>query len=442
MGKTSRTSRGHRMSGALCGWIGLWLLLEIMGQQASIAAETTWPPKSFPITFWCGPPEPYITIEQYRRIVDAGFTVVMPPCEGASSVELNRKILDTAKRVGLQAIISDTRMPLSITGNPKAHDNLKAIVADYRKHPALMGYFLTDEPGANSFAGLAEVVADLRKLDPDHLAYINLYPNYASTNLMANPSQLNTDTYDQYLDRYLRTVQPAVLSWDHYHFLKSGDRPGFLANLASAQRAATATRPPTPFWQIVLSVQHGPYRPLNTDELRYEAMQTLVYGGKGLAYFTYWLPKDASFVWSHSIMNADGTPGPLYASVRLVNQEVKSIAKYLYHSQALQTFQTGQVPSEGRPQSSSALTNVVGAGDLSIGEFRGDDAFVYILVTNRDYKNPVSTKVALDVGKHAIERLDLATKRWHAEKGIKDTEDRIVLDLDLGPAGAILLRWQ
>ncbi len=221
-------------------------------------------------------------------MADAGLNVVMPPCEGAASVERNLKILDTAKAAGLKAMIADARMPLSLSGNPTGKASLDAIVKDYKKHPALLGYFLTDEPGAGGFVGLGEVVAYLKEIDPEHVAYINLLPNYATSNQQAASSQLGTDTYDQYLDKFLQTVKPDVLSYDHYHFLKGSDRPGFIANLASAQQA-TATGSPfqraTPFWQIVLSVEHGPYRMLNENELRYEAMQTLVFGGQGIGLF-------------------------------------------------------------------------------------------------------------------------------------------------------------
>src|SRR5436305_1171567 len=98
-GATMTRSQGLRTIGVLCSLLGT-LLMGIANSQA----QNAWPPKVFPISFWCGPPEPFITVEQYRRIADAGFTVVMPPCEGAATVERNRKILDTAKAVGLKVI--------------------------------------------------------------------------------------------------------------------------------------------------------------------------------------------------------------------------------------------------------------------------------------------------------------------------------------------------
>jgi hypothetical protein len=286
------------------------------------------------------------------------------------------------------------------------------------------------------------VVAELKKLDPDHIAYINLFPNYASNNLTANPSQLQTDTYDHYLETYLATVKPEVLSWDHYHFLMQGDRPGFYGNLVSAQRAVIAGQPPTPFWQIVLSVQHGPYRALNENELRFEAMQTLVYGASGLVYFTYWLPNDPSFTWSNAIMNRDGTPGPLYEPVTKVNKEVKTLAKWLYGAQVVETFQSGDIPPDGHPEELGLPVKAEGPGNLSIGFFRGAEGYVYVLVTNRDYAKAVSTKIKLSIGQRIPEILEPTTNRWKPQTLTPGPDGKKTIPLELGPAGAALIRWQ
>jgi hypothetical protein len=332
-------------------------------------------------------------------------------------------------------------MPLSVTGNPSAIASLKAIVNDYKRHPALLGYFVTDEPGANAFAGLAEVVRELKKLDGEHIAFINLLPSYATSDLNATPSQLQTDTYDRYLDRYVQTVRPDVLSWDFYHFLTNGDRPGFFGNLYAAQRAAAGAQPPIPFWQIVLSVQHGSYRALTEPELRFEAMQTLVFGGSGLVYFTYWEPNDPSFHWSHAIRNRDGTPGPLYEPVKHVNAEVKSIAKYLYGALLVSAFEVGKVPPDGRANAGDTPISVTGPGDLTIGFFRGAGAYAYALVTNRDYKSPVSTGLSLFVGKRDVEMLDLSNGRWH-KVGTPSADGNTTVTVALEPAGGALIRWQ
>ncbi len=422
--------------------ITLFLLcLSLMAIANAVNAQTSLQPKEFPIGFWCGPPEKFMTEEQFRLIKGAGFSVVLPPCEGAVTAEMNRKLLTLCRKLGLQAIISDPRIPLTITGNDKALNDLKAVAKEYNNASSLMGYFITDEPGAKQFGELAKVVAELRKLDPKHAAFINLFPNYASADRDATPSQLNAATYDEYLETYLKTVQPDILSYDHYHFLKTGDRPGFLGNLASAQKAARSAG--VPFWNIVLSVSHGGYRPLNENELRYEALQSLAYGVKGLLYFTYWLPTDDNtFQWSHAIMERDGKPGALYEPVKRVNEDVRAIATYLYFGKCLMTYQTGEIPPDGTKQPNSSLARSESKSNLTIGIFRGDMGHLYVLATNRDYKAETSAKIQFYAGKRQIELFDPKTKTFKPISDKANVEGVTEHETPLSPAGYALFRWQ
>ncbi len=417
------------------------LALFLMSWVRTAHAQSSLRPADFPIGFWCSPPEAFMTEEQYRLIKGAGFSVVMPPCEGNITVEMNRKLLALCRKVGLQAVISDSRIPLTITGNPKALSDLKAVVKEYSHFLPLMGYFITDEPGAKQFGELKQVVETLRKLDPQHAAFINLFPNYASNDRDATPSQLNTTTYDEYLETYLNTVQPDVLSYDHYHFLKDRDRVGFLGNLASAQRAAQIAG--VPFWNIILSVSHGGYRKLNENELRYEALQSMAYGVSGLIYFTYWLPPDdKTFQWSHAIMERDGKPGPLYDPVKRVNEEVRTLAGFLYNAKCLMTFQTGEIPADGKKPPSSSLARSVGKGNLTLGIFRDGMGYLYVLATNRDYKAETKSKLQFFSGKHPIEQYNPATKSFTPLTEKSDNEGLTEHEITLSPAGYALFRWQ
>src|SRR4051812_20746903 len=165
--------------------------------------------EQFEVSYWLGPPEKFTTLERYREIKDAGFTIAFPPLQ-VPSVEGNRKILDLCQQVGLKAMIADQRMATSLDV-PDARAKLDAIVKDYGDHPALYGYFIVDEPSADAFAKLGEVVAYLKTKDPKHPGYINLFPTYA-----APGAQLGTPTYEQYVDRFVELVHPHVISYDHY----------------------------------------------------------------------------------------------------------------------------------------------------------------------------------------------------------------------------------
>jgi len=399
---------------------------------AGFAPPDEWAPKEFPISFWCGPPEGFITVERYREVASAGFNYLMPPCEGRATPERNRKILDTARAAGLKAFLADERMPLAITGAPDARERLDAIVADYAKHPAFAGYFLTDEPSAGAFPGLGEVVAYLRQKDPKHPAYINLFPNYASE------QQLGTPTYDLHVEQYIRTVRPFAVSYDHYHFLKDRDRPGFFANLDSVRRLSIEHG--LPFWQIVLSVPHLAYRPLTEAEKRWEAMQTLAYGGKGLMYFTYWTPPGSPGEWGPALIARDGARTPQYEEVRRINADVRAIGRYLLNARSLSVFMNGAPAPEKRPREPGTPVFFPGGGDVTVGLFRADTHF-YVLFANRDYRQPTATDVLLQPGPHAPRRLNKANGRWLDVKGEKNEDGDLKIRLELSPGDAELYRW-
>jgi hypothetical protein len=197
-----------------------------------------------------------------------------------------------------------------------------------------------------------------------------------------------------------------------------------------------------PFWQIVLSVQHGDYRKLTENELRFEAMQSVAFGVSGLVYFTYWLPNDPSFTWENAIANRDGTPGPLYEGVKSLNKEVATLQKYLYNSLWVETFQTGNVPPDGRGPVADDTIRVSGNADLTVGVFRGALGYLYTLVTNRNYTAAATAAMSINLGKREVEVLDIQTNKWSVIASRRDSDDNTNFTLDLKPAGAALIRWK
>ena len=160
---------------------------------------------------------------------------------------------------------------------------LDAIVDSYRSYPALAGYYVYDELLPDRFGDAAAVVAQLRARDPQHPAFINLFPNYAAI-----------PNYDQYLRDYVQQVRPATIVYDYYPFLSNGtDRPGFFANLNSVRRVALDSS--TPFWQIVQLTKCLGYRRASENEKLWQALQSLTYGAHGVLFFTYWSDVNADF---------------------------------------------------------------------------------------------------------------------------------------------------
>lgn len=377
----------------------------------------------FITSYWYGPPPKFTTIEQYRRIKDANFNVVMPPGPPDTSITVadNRKILGFCRELGMKAVIFDPRMPTSLAA-ADARSNIDAIVKDYADHPALMAYFIVDEPSADQFARLGAVVEYLKQRDPKHPGYINLFPTYA-----APGSQLGTATYEEYVERFVKTVHPFVISFDHYPFIKGYDRPDYFTNLAIIRNAGITSK--RPFWNIAQLVQHYDYRALTEPELRFQAMQTLAFGGCGLLWYTYWYPGEPNPAVEHAMINHDGSPDPSYAWIKSINADARAIGNELLQSQCWATFHTGEPSQYAAPPKTPIA--IEGAGMFTTGVFKKTDGKTLALLTNRDYRNAVEARFRVEPPAAGVERFNPDKRTWSPADA--------VIRLDAGDG--LLLRW-
>jgi hypothetical protein len=364
------------------------------------AARAQWKPDVFPISFWCGPPPEFVNLEQYQRIKDAHFTHIMPSCTGGGSPEHNRTILDIAQKTGLKVFIHDSRMPVGVP-DEQSKQRVRIISNTYKDHPAMAGYHVVDEPGAGLFPALGQTAAALREADPEHPAYINLFPNYAPLSALGTPS------YEEHVRRFIETVKPSIVSYDHYHFLNGPDRSGFFNNLEIVRRLSLQHN--LHFWQIVLLIDHhGAYRRPSEAEKRWLAMHTLAFGGKGLMWFTYWRPWDDP-QWGEAMINTDGTPTAQYEETKRINKDVQTLGKYLLHATSTQAFEYGQ-PGDH--------SNIIG-GDMvrfdgphiTVGIFQ-HDATRYVMLVNRDYQHAANGHAYILAGGAQLEMLNKVEDTW------------------------------
>jgi hypothetical protein len=382
-----------------------------------------WDPQVFPISFWCGVPIKFIAQERYDEVAAAGFTHAMPNLDGGQPTrEHNLRTLDYCKAAGIKAFLWDNRMPHGLGTDDAARKRIDAIVADYASHPAFAGYFIGDEPGAGAFPALAETFAYLAEKDPEHPAYVNLYPNYCP------PHGLGTATYDEYIQRWLTQLKPAILSYDHYHFMSKSDRPGFFANLEVVRREALKAK--VPFWQIALLINHFDYRLPTEAEKRFEAMQTLVFGGKGFMYFTYWQPgKD----WGTAIIQLDGTRTHQYDEVKRINHDIQAIGKHLLDATSTSVFEYGQ---PGDTMNTGHDVVRFDGPHITVGLFDGPGETRYAMFANRDYRKPAEAPVKLDTRGKPVQHLDRKTGQWR-DVALEDGK----VKLKIAAGDGELYRW-
>ncbi|MBI2302487.1 MAG: hypothetical protein HYU66_26575 [Armatimonadetes bacterium] len=391
----------------------------------STAVAAPWQASEFPIGYWYGPPAEYNTRETWQAVKDAGFTF---GGMGNYGVDGNPKMLDLCAEVGLKAIVIDGRLAWQVTAGDHWRETLAEVVKDYGSHPALLGYYLQDEPHYSLFDALGKVSQELQRIDPRHLPYINLFPTYASVEQLGNP------TFADHLETFLRIVQPGVLSYDHYALLRDGGLRGdYFENLALIR--AAAQRHGVAPWDIFLSLPHLGYRDPTAAEMRWQAYTALAYGMKGLMYFTYWTHPDWEKDGQTAIVHPDGKPARLYPIVQAVNREVQALGPTLLGLTSTAVYHTGPIPAACTRLEGDAVLSVEGDPPLVIGLFEDAQQQTYAMLVNRDYA--AAADVVVHFKPHVKQVLAVSPQDGREQPA---AFDKGVLGLHLEPGDGRLFR--
>jgi hypothetical protein len=374
-------------------------------------AQTTWSIGKPIVSYWAGPgydgTTGPLTDAAAERMVDVGINLAW-----AGSA----KELDVAKRHGLRALYVDrSLLEPAVLDNPALRPKLDALVDGIRNHPALYGYHLIDEPQSALFGGLARLAAYLRQRDPAHMAFIDLFPNYA---------EVDVSSYDEYLTRYISTVKPSLLSYDHYQFMTKSDTGKYLENLEVVGQKAKAAG--IPFMSIVQAAnwERGWVRLPTADQERFLAYTMLAYGSQGISYYVWCYPRHQG-----GIVRTDGTPTAIYDVLKTTNREFVKIAgqyqSLRWIGAYLKGYRSGALPLGTKllPNNSpfdirdvsntetykmdeklkGVLFGLFGAKDTSPADA------TLVLVTNLDY---VAGKTYTVTGPGNLSVFDAATGKW------------------------------
>ncbi len=397
--------------------------------------------KRFMITNWCGVPRKFIrnadgtlAVHRFEEAREAGINLIAAYDYGYKT---NCEVLAACERLGMRVTLEDGRIQKAIHEAENRRALLTEVVRDYAAYPALLGYHITDEPNSAAFPALGEVCAILKELDPAHEAYINLFPNYASLEMLGNP------TYYDHLEQFVEVVKPEILSYDHYHFCKveapeeqleiadererrifeaaylNVNRPGFFDNIEDAM--AVSKKTDVPFMIIILVVEHGCYRCLTEAELRWEVFQSLCYGIKRISYFTYWTPGvdydegDEHWHWQNGMINKDGTRNQHYDEVARINRELLPIGNILLPYEVQEVYHFGTEPDgkvrywPGMYGDVTAMT----AARATVGFYNGG----YVLVANKDYEAAASVSFSVKDGKR-VTVYDKLSGLWNTAEAV------------------------
>jgi len=400
--------------------IAACLSLACLGTVPSVAAD----PDRFvqdriAIGLWV-PPQTSENLEQrYQEIADAHFTVVIGTAGTNAAAQLA-----ICQRVGLHALVDGSLPP-----------------AELPDGPACWGYLLTDEPNASAFPALAERAKAIRQAKPGHLAYVNLFPNYAS------PAQLGTPNYEEHVSRFMREFQPDVLSMDHYPLMRpDGDsRDSYCSNLDVFRRHSLAAN--IPFWNYFYSMPFNDRIDPTEAQMRWQIFTSLAYGAKGVLYFCYWTPGKGNagtgeFPKGGALLTAEGLKTRHYDEARRINAEIKQLGPTLMKLTSTEVLRidTAKPLPEASADNPVRRLSRVGADPHSqfiVGCFRHADGRRAALIVNHSYAYTAWPTVEFSAPNGALKEVDKSTGREVA--AVDDSPELPGLQLSFGPGDARLI---
>ena len=346
----------------------------------------------------------------YIAMADCGFTTC--PLQKISTE--NAKIaLGLLKKYNLTCnALQDDRIYSVLARNSRdiTQEEVDAIVlevtADYAEFDNLKGFHLWDEPGAGHFRLLGMFVDAFHRLAPQYKTYINLFPTYAGRGV-------GTDTYQEYLQRFVDEVHPDCLSYDHYHFTgERTAREGFFSNIEYVRDAALAGD--LDAMVIVLLTCHNSYADITKSQLDWEVYMSLVYGFKRVSYYQfYMLPEQLERGWYDCCIDSNKKIYPHYYDVQEVSSWLMPLGQELYGKNSTAVFHV----SGGNTALEPGCTEYTPYGD--VGEIAGRDLVIgffddnSFMVVNKKFEARGSSRniVFKDI-KSGLEYFDPATSAW------------------------------
>ncbi len=409
------------MNSFVCTAIALALLIALTG--AVVAAPSTWKVGEPIVTYYAGPT---VTDDVAKMMKVGGWNTVW--CDEGN--------LDIARKYGLRAMLHSGLFQPSTLDNPEQRAQLDSLIERVKNHPALYSYYLTDEPDASRFPGLGKMVAYLRERDPAHLAYINLFPVYASPEQLGTTGTPHEQAYRKHLQLYMDIVKPDLLSYDNYIFFKGHDGGSYFQNLGIIREFALKAG--IPFLNIVQAASWEPnVRVPNANELRWLNYTTLAYGAQGISYYVFYAGGHEGMM-----VDANNKPTPLYRAARNINPEFAKIARELQKLDSIGAYHTGTIPWGAKalpwsnpfrispPLTDKPAVDRIPVKGILIGCFGKDGKQTHALVVNTDYSKPIITTVE---GPGKLDIFDIPTGTW------KST-DMSAVELRLPPGGGKLVR--
>src|SRR5579884_2847587 len=250
--------------------------------------------------------------------------------------------LDAVAAAGLTCFVSDPRASHYDWNHLPADASIQAkisqLAGEVRGKPALLGFYLIDEPHASLMPGLDKVAGFLRDALPQAWPYVNLFP-YRVT-----PDRMGTSSYDAYVRMLVDKIHQPFLSYDNYSLVNGEMLDSFFINLEIVRRLGLQTG--TPFWNCILGNSHFNYIEPSDSTFALQVYSTLAYGGRGIQYFTYFTPEIGNY--RLGAVDQFGNKTPTWELLRRINNQIHALAPTLIRLHSTGVYHSDP-PEQAKP---------------------------------------------------------------------------------------------
>lgn len=348
-----------------------------------------------------------ITPENFKIVRDCGINMVCAWCPDTANLT---KTLNCTQEFNIK-VLASSPFTSNVTG-------LKQNVRKYDKYPMTAGYVLWDEPDADLFPKLGQLIEAAIAPDETKLGYVNLFPNYA------NAKQLGKPSYKAYLEAFIETANPQFLSYDNYCIIQKGNnlilRDNYFENLEIARDVAENAN--IPLWTFCLSTAHFDYPIPDKAQLRFQAFSGLAYGAQAIQYYGYGPCEIAGKKILTTPVNQQGIRNRAWYAMRDVNREIQALAPVFLGAKVENVWHTGNNIPKGTTRLSAGklpreLSSVVSTGQGVVVSHLTNNGHDYILIVNRDFQNRQTVRVAKNAN---VKRIN-AKGRTYTDKASRVT---------------------
>lgn len=300
--------------------------------------------------------------------------------------------------------------------------------------------YITDEPGAGLFPRIKVLVDCIRDNAPWAEAYVNLFPNYAVCGA-PNLSQLEVETYEEYLDRFASEVKPDTLSFDNYYVIISNDfqdpkgRISFFTNMIQAVEACR--KHDLPFQFIACCNQLRPWQTIPTfANLAFQGYTALAAGARIFSWFLYFGRGGYLFAPIDDTTGED-IKTPTWYILKEANRRILALGEQLADMEykGLYFSDTADLPRATPIADCPAVRSLSIDRECVVGHYVDADGKDVVLLVNADLHN--SAKAEIDLG-GAFEAFRIEDNTWATP--LLTTVSGKTSPLWLEPGCGILLR--